>query len=167
MRNRKMKEHDLYDYLQSLMPSLQFVNPYIDDKPLPEVETDFATFNVLNISDIGWSQPRHEEYDKEAGMITVAYDVQRVYQIQLDFYGPEAFNNASLFKQTLQVNLTKNSNIADLKKISDIRNLTFLQENKKYMKRYNFNVEVFIVDTIKNTSTAIEKAQINIYGFGK
>lgn len=162
-----MTEHELYDYLQSLMPELQFVEPYTDNVPLPKPGINFATFNVLGISDIGWSQPRHEKYDKENGLITVAYDVQRIYRVQLDFYGPEAFNNASLFKHTLQVNLTKNFNIADLKKISDIRNLTFLQENKKYMKRYNFDVELFIVDTITKTSRAIQTAEISIHSFGK
>lgn len=162
-----MTEPDLYDYLQSLMPQLQFVNPYTDDKPLPKPGTDFATFNVLDITDIGWSQPRHEAYDKDNALITVAYDVQRIYQIQIDFYGPNALAHASLFKQTLQVNLTKNYGIADLKKMSNIRNLTFLQENKKFMKRYNFDVEVFVVDTITKTSPAIQNAQITIHGFGK
>lgn len=162
-----MTEPDLYDYLQSLMPELQFVNPYIDDNPLPKEKTDFATFNVLDIQDIGWSQPRQTNYDKENGLITVAYDVQRIYRVQLDFYGPVALDNASLFKQTLQVNLTKNYGVADLKKMSTLRNLTFLQENKKYLKRYNFDVELFIVDTVTKTSPAIEKAQVTIHGFGK
>ncbi len=162
-----MKEHDLYDYLQSLMPELQFINPYIDDNPLPVEGTDFATFNVLGVDDIGWSQPRQTNYDKENGLITVAYDVQRIYRVQLDFYGPAALGNASLFKQTLQVNLTQNYGVADLKKMSTLRNLTFLQENKKYMKRYNFDVELFVVDTVTKISPAIEKAQITLHGFGK
>lgn len=127
-----MKEHDLYDYLQSLMPELQFINPYIDDNPLPVEGTDFATFNVLGVDDIGWSQPRQTNYDKENGLITVAYDVQRIYRVQLDFYGPAALGNASLFKQTLQVNLTQNYGVADLKKMSTLRNLTFCRKTKIY-----------------------------------
>lgn len=162
-----MMEPDLYDYLQSLMPTLQFVNPYIDDRPLPKPGIDFATFNILDVQDIGWSQPRHTNYDKEKGLISIAYDVQRIYRVQLDFYGPAALGNASLFKQTLQVNLTQNYGVADLKKMSTLRNLTFLQENKKYMKRYNFDVELFVVDTVTKISPAIEKAQITLHGFGK
>jgi hypothetical protein len=160
-----MQENKLYDYLQSLMPDLQFVNPYTDNVPLPKAP-NYATFNILDVSDRGWSQPRQTAYDPETGIITLAYDVQRIYRVQLDFYGPDAFDNASVFKQTLQVNLAENFGIADLKEISPIRNLTFLQENKRYMRRYNFDAEVFVVDTITRTSPAIETAEVTIVNRG-
>lgn len=161
-----MTENDLYNYLQSLMPKLQFVNPYTDKVPLPPVGTDYATFNILNVDDRGWSQARQTGYDEQTGVITLEWDVQRIYSIQLDFYGPNALNNATVFKQTLQVGLAKTFGVADLKTLSPIRNLTFLQENKTYMKRYNFDVDVFVVDTITNTSPAIEYAEIKIINRG-
>lgn len=160
-----MQENKLYDYLQNMMPDLQFVNPYTDTVPLPK-KGDYATFNVLDIADRGWSQSRQVGYDSETGLISLAYDVQRIYRVQLDFYGPNAFNNATLFKQTLQVNLSNYFGDADLKILSPIRNLTFLQENKRYMRRYNFDVEVFVVDTITKTSPAIETAEVTIVNRG-
>ena len=57
-----MTETQIYDYLQSLMPSLQFVNPYTDSVPLPK-KGDFATFNILSVEDRGWSQDRQTGYD--------------------------------------------------------------------------------------------------------
>lgn len=160
-----MQENKLYDYLQNLMPDLQFVNPYTDNVPLPK-KGDYATFNILDVTDRGWSQPRQIGYNSETGLISLAYDVQRVYRVQLDFYGPNAFDNATLFKQTLQVNLSNTFGDADLKMLSPIRNLTFLQENKRYMRRYNFDAEVFVVDTITRTSPAIETAEITIVNRG-
>lgn len=159
-----MTEKGLYDFLQSLMPELQFINAYTDDAPVPL--SDYATFNVLDISDRGWSQKRQKSYDDEKHTVISAYDVQRIYTVQLDFYGQNAFDNARVFKQTLQVALTKTFGIADLKQMSPIRNLTFLQENKQWMKRYNFDVELFVVDTVERTSPVIETAKITIVNRG-
>ena len=86
--------------------------------------------------------------------------------MQLDFYGPDAFDNAIEFQQTLQVNLAHTFGVADLKVMSEIRNLTFLQENKEYMPRYNFDVDVFVVDTITQTAPGIERVQIKIVNRG-
>ena len=61
-----MTETQVYDYLQSLMPSIQFVNPYTDSVPLPK-KGDFATFNILSVEDRGWSQDRQTGYDAETG----------------------------------------------------------------------------------------------------
>lgn len=161
-----MKQSDLYDYLQSLMPTLQWVNPYTDRTPLPPVGTNYATFNVMRVDDRGWSQQRPTAYDSNTGIISIDYDVQRIYSVQLDFYGPDAFDNALIFKQTLQVNLAHKFGVADLKVMSEIRNLTFLQENKEFMPRYNFDVDVFVVDTISQTTPAIERVQIQIVNRG-
>ena len=57
-----MTETQVYDYLQSLMPSIQFVNPYTDSVPLPK-KGDFATFNILSVEDRGWSQDRQTGSD--------------------------------------------------------------------------------------------------------
>lgn len=160
-----MTETQVYDYLQSLMPSLQFVNPYTDSVPLPK-KGDYATFNILDVQDRGWSQSRQTGYDEEAGTVGVAWDVQRIYRVQIDFYGANAFNNATVFKQTLQVNLAQKHGLADLKQLSPIRNLSFLQENKKWLRRYNFDAEVFIVDTVEQTSPVIETATVKIVNRG-
>ena len=159
-----MTEKDLYDFLQSLMPELQFINAYTDNVPVPL--SDYATFNVLDISDRGWSQKRQKSYDDEQGIVTNAYDVQRIYRVQLDFYGSNAFDNAQVFKQTLHVALTKTFGIADLKRMSPIRNLSFLQENKQWLRRYNFDAELFVVDTVERTSPVIETAKIKIVNRG-
>jgi hypothetical protein len=86
--------------------------------------------------------------------------------VQFDFYGPDALNNATVFKQNLQVGLATQTGIADLKSMSEIRNLTFLMENKAYMHRYNFDTEMFVVDTITKTTPAIETAEITIVNRG-
>lgn len=163
----RMAPNQIYDFLQSLMPPLQWVNPYLSDDAIPPVDTDWATFNIMRVDDRGWSQPRQTSYDANTGIITLAYDVQRIYSLQLDFYGPNAFENASVFKQTLQVALARQHGIGDLKALSGIRNLTFLQEDKEYMPRYNFDVDIFVVDTITQTAPVIEKAIITkIYRAG-
>lgn len=161
-----MTENDLYDYLQALMPELQFIDNYTDDVPVPL--TDYATFNVLNIADRGWSQGRQAVYNEERdkGVVKTYYDVQRIYTVQLDFYGANAYDNASKFKQTLQVALAKKFGVVDLKMLSPIRNLTFLQENKTWQKRYNFDAELFVVDTVERNSPIIETATVKIINRG-
>ena len=161
-----MTQKDLFDYLQSLVPTIQFVDPYLDESPLPPVDTDFATMAVLSVNDRGWSQGRQTAYDATTGLTTVKYDVQRIYTVQFDFYGPNAFDNATLFKQTLQVNLTQQGTTVDLKNMSDIRNLTYLEENRKYVHRYEFDVDVFVVDTISKQNTTVDKAKITIVNRG-
>ena len=156
----------LYDYLQSQMPTLQFVDPYLEDVPLPANDTDYATMNVLGVTDRGWAQTVQTGYDATKGTNSLRFDTQRIYRIQIDFYGPNAFSNATAFKQTLQVNLAKQKTTVDLKSLSDIRNLTSLQENKGYIHRYNFDVEVFVVDSITQTTPVIESAKITIVNRG-
>lgn len=157
---------ELSAYLRALMPEIQWVQPYLDNEPLPPPNTNWATLNIMNVSDRGWSQSRQTEYDPETGLTTQAYDVQRIYAVQFDFYGPDALNNATVFKQNLQVGLATQTGIADLKSMSEIRNLTFLMENKAYMHRYNFDTEMFVVDTITKTTPAIETAEITIVNRG-
>lgn len=157
---------DVYDYLQAQMPTLQFVDPYIDDAPLPTRGTDYATMNVMGASDRGWAQKVPTAYNAQTGLDTLRFDTQRIYRIQIDFYGPNAFSNATVFKQTLQVNLTKQKTTLDLKTMSDIRNLTFLDESKTYIHRYSFDVEVFLVDSITQTTPVIESAKITIVNRG-
>ena len=156
----------LATYLQSLMPEIQWVAPYLDNMPLPPVGTNWGQISINRISDRGWSQGRQKTYDDKTGVITVAYDVQRIYSMQIDFFGPDALENATTFKQHLQVGLAGNFGIADLKVMSEIRNLTQLLENTNYMHRYGFDVDVFVVDTITKTTPVIETATVTIVNRG-
>lgn len=157
---------ELSTYLRALMPEIQWVQPYLNNSPLPPPNTNWATLNIMRVADRGWSQARQSAYDDTTGLITQEYDVQRIYTVQFDFYGPDAFYNACRFKQNLQVGLATQTGIADLKSMSEIRNLTFLMENKAYMHRYNFDTEMFVVDTITKTTPAIETAEITIVNRG-
>lgn len=148
------------------MPEIQWVRPYQDGNPIPPVNTNWGQINIMNISDKGWSQARQTEYNEDTGIISQSYDVQRIYSVQIDFYGPDALDKATVFKQKLQVGLVNHNDFADLKVMSEIRNMTQLLENKAYMHRYNFDVDVFVVDTITETTPAIETAQITIVNRG-
>ena len=159
-----MLENTLYDYLQPLMPELQWVNAFLDEDPLPK--GDYATFNIINLDPIGWNIPKQNSYDKETGLITVGNTQEKVYTIQLDFFGENALNNANTFRQILMMNLQKPKLSVGLKSVSGIRNLTFLQTNKKYQKRYNFDIELFIVDEVTRTEPTIETATIKIVNRG-
>lgn len=161
-----MTRNQLSAYLRGLMPELQWVKPYDSYDALPPVGTDWGQINITNVSDRGWSQNRQSAYDDTTGKITQSWDVQRIYSIQIDFFGPNALENATRFKQYLQVGLAEEYGIADLKVMSEIRNLTELLENTNYMHRYEFDVDVFVVDTITKTTPVIETAEITIVNRG-
>lgn len=161
-----MIEKDLYDYLQALMPTLQWCNPYFDRVPLPEDGRDFATFNLINLSPIGWNIPKQNSYDAEKNEITVGYTQEKVYTVQLDFFGANAMNNANTYRQILTMNLQRPKMKVGLKTVSPIRNLTSLLTNKKWQKRYEFEIDLFIVDEVSTTQPAIETATITIVNRG-
>ena len=140
--------------------------PYESYDSLPPVGTNWGQINIISVSDRGWSQNRQSAYDDTTGKITQSWDVQRIYSVQLDFFGPDALENATRFKQYLQVGLATEYGIADLKVMSEIRNLTQLLENTDYMHRYEFDVDVFVVDTITKTTPVIETAEITIVNRG-
>lgn len=155
-------DNKLYDYLQSLLPDdLQFVDPYIDDSPVPN--TDWCSMNILNTDTIGRSAERQGDIDKQNKTLTVYYDLNKVYKIQFDFYGANAFNNASIYLQTLQVELDENkSSNYYLKTIGTINNLTELLEDTRYLKRYSFYIDLFTIETINKTSYYIDNFKYNI-----
>lgn len=161
-----MTRNQLSTYLRALMPELQWVMPYESYDSLPPVGTNWGQINIISVSDRGWSQNRQSAYDDTTGKITQSWDVQRIYSVQLDFFGPDALENATRFKQYLQVGLATEYGIADLKVMSEIRNLTQLLENTDYMHRYEFDVDVFVVDTITKTTPVIETAEITIVNRG-
>ena len=144
-----MKEEVLFDILQNAMPNyLKFVNPYIDNATIPN--GDFATMNILNIQDVGRSQEKQEDYDDTK--VYIKYTQTRIYTVQLDFYGKNSLDNCNTFRQTLQVNLDRLSHIGEskvgLKTMSNTRNLTDLLDDKRFLRRYSFDVELFVIDKI-------------------
>lgn len=158
-----MTENDLYNTLQGLMPEgVQFVDPYLDEVPLPK--GDYVQMNIIDIEPIAWNQRRVDTSDEENA--TFAYDIERIYRVQVDFYGANAFDNASLFHQSLMVNIVEDDDTVCLKKIGDIQNRCFLQENKKYLRRYGFDIELFIVDTITKDSPYLKNIVVNLARIG-
>lgn len=160
-----MREKEVYDFLQSLLPAgLQFVDPYQDEVPQPL--TDWAQMTILSREPIGWSQ---EYYigDSENGDAIFKADINRVYDVQFDFYGESAFDNAGEYQQRIQVALSQDiNNKMDLKNMGVVENRTFLQENKKYQKRYGFDLSCFVVDTITSESPYFDKIKTKLLRYG-
>lgn len=163
-----MTENDLYDKLQALMPEgVQFIDPYLDEVPTPL--GDYAQFNVLDRENIGWCQERYLNRDEvNPPSLQIAYDVQRIYTIQIDFYGENAYDYAGVYQQTLQQNMVDDEIGEELcfKSVSSVENRTFLQENKKYKKRYGFDIQCFVVDTITKDSPYFDKIKVRIVNRG-
>lgn len=158
-----MTENDLYDTLQALMPAgLQFVDPYLDEVPLPQ--DNYAQMNIIEVQPIGWNQRRVDTSDDKKA--TFAYDIEKIYRVQIDFYGSESYDNALYFHQSLSVNLVEDDDTICLKRIGNIENRCFLQENKKYLKRYGFDIELFIVDTITKDSPYLKNILVNLARIG-
>lgn len=158
-----MTENDLYNVLQGLMPSgLQFVDPYLDEVPLPK--DNYAQMNIIEVQPIGWNQRRIDTSDDKKA--TFAYDIEKIYRVQIDFYGSESYDNALYFHQSLSVNLVEDDDTICLKRIGNIENRCFLQENKKYLKRYGFDIELFIVDTITKDSPYLKNILVNLARIG-
>ena len=156
-----MRESDLYDTLQALMPEgVQFVDPYLDEVPLPN--GDYAQMNVLDVKPIGWNQKRYVSTDDVKRTVKYDYDLEKVYKVQIDFYGEGAFDNAVSFHQNLMANAVDDDSVVNLKVIGDIQNRCFLQENKKFLKRYGFDIELFVVDTITKDSPRLENILVNL-----
>lgn len=160
-----LTEKQIYDYLDALLPStVQFVDPYLDSESLPN--TDYAVMNILYIRNIGRSMTRESSVDEEEKTVTVANDQQRIFKIQFDFYGAGAFDNARAYQQILQIKIDDethtNKNSMHIKTISEIRNLSDLLENKKYLKRYGFDFELFVVDSQNITDIYLDNFQNTI-----
>lgn len=158
-----MTENNLYDILQALLPEgLQFVNPYLDTVPLPK--GDYAQMNVIGIIPIAWTQKRY--VDATDDTVTYAYDWEKVYQLQFDFYGENSFNNCINYHHNLVANLIDDDVDVNLKTIGEVQNRCFLQENKRFLKRYGFDLEVFIVDTIDKTSATLKSIVPTVQRYG-
>jgi hypothetical protein len=155
-----MTDDEVYTAFQKLLPSdLPCVEAYLDDVPLPK--GDYYQMNILSKTPIAWNQ---ERYDKDDNF---KYDLQYVYKIQFDFYGSSSFVNCSYFHQLLMQAV--NDDILEkmnLKNISDVQNRCFLQQDKMFQKRYGFDIDVFIVDTINIASETLENIKIKTAVYG-
>lgn len=158
-----MKEIELYTYLKSLMPpGMQFVLPYLDGVPLPKRGLDWAQMTVLAITPKAWAQERQKGVDGDKATVDVEYNQNNIYRIQFDFYGPAALENANVFLQNLKVNLVRDKNaLVHLGRVGELRNLTFLEDLKMFMRRYTFEAEFFAVDSITQTHWTITSAPIH------
>lgn len=157
-----MQESDLYDTLEALMPSgVQCINPYLDDVPLPL--GNYYQFNLISVTPIAWSQSRIDNIDEEDKTMSIKHDRQNIYKVQIDFYGENSLHYANVFHHTLQSNLVEDDDILNLKQIFAVENRCFLQENKKYQRRYGFDIDLFIVDTITEEDVPyLEKVKTKI-----
>ena len=164
--NLQATENEIYNFLQSLMPKFLFINPYHNNVPIPN--EDYGEFNIINQTDIGLNQRGKLAYNIDEDVMEIDYNQLKEITIQIDFYGPNALTNCNFYKQCLKVSLQndKGKGLLDLKDVSVTRNLTFLQPNKEFMRRYNFDITVYIVDTIQLTSPYIESATIEIINRG-
>lgn len=153
-----MTENKLYDILQSLLPEgLQFVDPYLDTVPIPQ--GDYAQMNIIDITPIAWTQRRYVKTDDTEKTVTYAYDWQKVYKVQFDFYGENAFDNAVNYQHNLIAGLTDFDDDVNLKTVGDVQNRCYLQENKLFLRRYGFDIDLFIVDTIDKTDPRLESIE--------
>lgn len=164
-----MREIDLYTYLKSLMPDgMQFVLSYLDSVPLPKRGTDWAQMTVLNVTPKAWAQERQTAYNSETASVSVSYDWNKIYNVQFDFYGENAFDNANIFYQNLQINLVNDKNApVHLGRLGEIRNLTFLEDMKRFCRRYTFVVEFLAVDTITQEHWTITSAPVSCLTVGR
>lgn len=161
-----MTENEIYDYLQVEMPTgLQFINVYLDDAPIPK--GDFATINILSVQDKGRSTQKQKSYNDYE--VEIEFEQLRVYTIQFDFYGKNAFDNSRVFKQNLQVNLDRKTHNAQNKmgllRTGAIRNLTNLLGEKKYLRRYSFDADFSVVDTITQQRNYLTGVDLQLYKY--
>lgn len=157
-----MTDDEVYTLFQYLLPSgLPCVEAYLDDVPLPQ--GDYYQMNILSKTPIAWNQERHEQGNM------FFYDLQYVYKIQFDFYGKDSFSNCSFYHQLLMQAVNENNNDIEkfnLKSISDVQNRCFLQQDKVFQKRYGFDIDVFIVDTIGITGDTLDNIKIKTAVYG-
>lgn len=142
-----MKRSDIFDYIVQNAPAdIQFVDPYLSDVPLPK--GDFCSLNVLPIEDDGISQYRTKDYDAQTHTVAVEYSQTRIYTVQFDCFGLNAYDNAISIKGKLKDFFYHNvDTLFRLKTVSDIENNTDLQPDKHFKERFTFRMSFFIVDT--------------------
>lgn len=142
--------------LYSLMPQIQWVRPY-QDVPIPL--PPFGQITLLNSENLGFSQKRILHSSKD--VLKVAFDALYIYTFQIDFYGENSFDLSQNFQQTLEINLTPELPIS-LKSFSPIRNLTELLDDKSFISRHNFEIELYITNTILKDEKSLQDISLNL-----
>ncbi|MFV0627043.1 MAG: LIC_12616 family protein [Alphaproteobacteria bacterium] len=159
-----MNEKEIYDFLQDLLPKeIRYINPYIDEGTIPN--GSFVQMAVVNIKDSGVFDERQIGFNEENDKIIMEYDQNRIYVVQFDSYGIDAFDNISRIKAILNVNLWYKKNpLLDLGYASNIDNLTWLQPNQEYIQRWSFRIELISVFTIRQEHEYFEDIKVkNVY----
>ena len=166
MENLTIQNGELWEYFKSIMPELLFVMPY-STAPAPPRGTPYFTAVELFRTDVGFAQ-EEEETDPEDKTQTHNNQL-KIITIQFDFMGRGAGANANLYKQLLKARIFSEhgKKLVDFKGFSPTRNLTFLDTAKTWIEHYNFDAELYIVDSIGSESKdpPIETAEININKF--
>ena len=170
MENLTIQNASLWEYFKGVMPELLFVVPY-SAAPAPPRGTPYFTAVELFRTDVGTAQEEEEEAkDSAPEQKTKTYNHQlKIITVQFDFMGRDAGANANLYKQLLKARIfaEQGKKVVDFKGFSPTRNLTFLDMSKTWIEHYNFDAELYIVDSIaeQTTTPEIETAEININKF--
>ncbi len=167
MENLTIQKGELWEYFKAVMPELLFVVPY-STAPAPPRGTPYFTAVELFRADVGFAQEEEEEKggaDSEHKAKTYNHQL-KIITVQFDFMGREAGANANLYKQLLKARIftEHGGKVVDFKGFSPTRNLTFLDMSKTWIEHYNFDAELYIVDSIGSGTLdpLIETAEINI-----
>lgn len=162
MENLTIQNGELWEYFKGIMPELLFVAPY-SVAPAPPRGTPYFTAVELFRTDVGFAQEEETPTQEE----TQTHNNQlKIITVQFDFMGRGAGANANLYKQLLKARIfsERGKKVVDFKGFSPTRNLTFLDTAKTWIEHYNFDAELYIVDSLAEQATApvIETAEINI-----
>lgn len=163
MENLTIQNTELWEYFKSIMPELLFVTPYCA-APTPPRGTPYFTAVELFRTDVGFAQEEEETAPEDK---TRNYNHQlKLITVQFDFMGRGAGANANLYKQLLKARIfaEHGKKLVDFKGFSPTRNLTFLDTAKTWIAHYNFDAELYIVDSVSEQTTTppVETAEINL-----
>ena len=166
MENLTIQNRELWEYFKGVMPELLFVVPY-SAAPAPPRGTSYFTAVELFRTDVGMAQDEEEETETNPEHKTKTYNHQlKIITVQFDFMGRGAGANANLYQQLLKARIfaARGGQVVDFKSFSPTRNLTFLDMSKTWIEHYNFDAELYIVDSIGSATKdpPIETAEINI-----
>lgn len=169
MENLTIQNASLWEYFKGVMPELLFVTPY-STAPTPPRGTPYFTAVELFRTDVGFAQEEEKEAKDSDPEKTKTYNHQlKIITVQFDFMGHGAGGNANLYQQLLKARIfaEQGGEVVDFKSFSPTRNLTFLDMSKTWIEHYNFDAELYIVDSVAEFTTTplIETAEININKF--
>lgn len=166
MENLTIQNRELWKYFKAVMPQLLFVAPY-SVAPAPPRGTPYFTAVELFRTDVGFAQEEESYTQEEAQEETQTHNNQlKIITVQFDFMGRGAGGNTNLYKQLLKARIfsERGKKVVDFKGFSPTRNLTFLDMAKTWIEHYNFDAELYIVDSVaeQTTTPVIETAEIKL-----